>query len=75
MRNDAGLLEALKAIQREVGGGVTKAVNVTFFIGSDGSYAGRSRVKVEPLYPRMTMNEIIKEADLDALSKVIFNDT
>ena len=41
----------IKAIEREVGGGCVKAVQLTCFFDSEGNLIGKTETKVEKLYP------------------------
>lgn len=41
----------IKTIEREVGGGCVKAVQLTVFFDSEGNLIGKAETKVEKLYP------------------------
>jgi len=48
---DSGTWHIVRAIQREAGGGVAKAVNVTVFFDAQGKIIGRTDCRVARLMP------------------------
>ena len=52
IKNDSGeLWRVVEVLQREAGGGVSKAVQITCFFDAQGRLVGRSEAKTVKLYP------------------------